>query len=105
MPFADDVRKYTFASLDKLVSKKGELIREHPYLPTEEQLDAMDNFVDSMDLMDVGDKDQDGYDSLLLGEICLLTIDSVTVCPGLILFNHIIPQSIVSNKPCFTVQS
>ena len=66
MPFADDVRKYTFASLDKLVSKKGELIAEHPYLPTEEQLDAMDKFVDSMDLMDAGDKDQDGYYSLLV---------------------------------------
>jgi ATP-dependent DNA helicase 2 subunit 2 len=65
MPFADDVRKYTFASLDKLVSKKGELITEHSYLPTEEQLDAMDKFVDSMDLMDAGDKDQDGYDSSL----------------------------------------
>jgi ATP-dependent DNA helicase 2 subunit 2 len=60
MPFADDVRKYTFASLEKLVSKKAELITEHSYLPTEEQLDAMDKFVDSMDLMDAGDKDQDG---------------------------------------------
>lgn len=66
MPFADDVRKYTFASLNKLVSKKGELITEHSYLPTEEQLDVMDKFVDSMDLMDAGDKDQDGYDSSLL---------------------------------------
>jgi ATP-dependent DNA helicase 2 subunit 2 len=66
MPFADDVRKYTFASLDKLVSKKGELITEHPYLPTEEQLNAMDKFVDSMDLMDAGDKDRDGYYSSLL---------------------------------------
>ena len=66
MPFADDVRKYTFASLDKLVSKKGELITEHPYLPTKEQLDSMDKFVNSMDLMDAGDKDQDGYYSSLL---------------------------------------
>ena len=66
MPFADDVRRYTFASLDKLVSKKGELITEHPYLPTKEQLDVMDKFVDSMDLMDAGDKDQDGYDFSLL---------------------------------------
>jgi len=66
MPFADDVRKYTFASLDKLVSKKGELITEHPYLPTEQQLDAMDKFVDSMDLMEAGDKNEDGYDFSLL---------------------------------------
>ncbi|KAJ7171774.1 SPOC domain-like protein [Mycena crocata] len=29
MPFADDVRKYTFASLDHLVSKKGEELTEH----------------------------------------------------------------------------
>ncbi|KAF8214293.1 SPOC like C-terminal domain-containing protein [Mycena galopus ATCC 62051] len=29
MPFADDVRKYTFASLDNLVSKKGEVLKEH----------------------------------------------------------------------------
>lgn len=41
MPFADDVRKYTFASLDNLVSKKGEVITEHPYIPTSEQLEAM----------------------------------------------------------------
>ena len=66
MPFADDVRKYTFASLDKLLSKKGEFITEHPYLSTEDQLDAMDKFVDFMDLMDAGDKDQDGYYSSLL---------------------------------------
>ncbi|KAJ6569542.1 SPOC like C-terminal domain-containing protein [Mycena capillaripes] len=60
MPFADDVRKYTFASLDNLVSKKGEVLKEHAYLPTEAQLEAMDNFVDAMDLMDAGDKDEEG---------------------------------------------
>ncbi|RDB29054.1 ATP-dependent DNA helicase II subunit 2 [Hypsizygus marmoreus] len=61
MPFADDIRKYTFASLDHLVNKKGELITEHPYIPTQEQLDAMDNFVDCMDLMDAGEKDEEGH--------------------------------------------
>ncbi|KAJ2931191.1 hypothetical protein H1R20_g5924, partial [Candolleomyces eurysporus] len=60
MPFADDVRKYAFASLDNLVSKKGETLTEHPYLPTEDQLEAMDNFVDAMDLMDAGEKDENG---------------------------------------------
>ncbi|KAJ6498003.1 SPOC domain-like protein [Mycena vitilis] len=60
MPFADDVRKYTFASLDNLVSKKGEVLKEHAYLPTEAQLEAMDNFVDAMDLMDAGEKDEEG---------------------------------------------
>lgn len=60
MPFADDVRKYTFASLDNLVSKKGETITEHPYIPTQSQLQAMDQLVDDMDLMQAGEKDQDG---------------------------------------------
>ncbi|TFK38608.1 hypothetical protein BDQ12DRAFT_683054 [Crucibulum laeve] len=60
MPFADDVRKYTFASLDNLVSKKGETITEHPYIPTETQQEAMDDFVDEMDLMGAGEKDEEG---------------------------------------------
>lgn len=60
MPFADDVRKYPFASLDILVNKKGEVLKEHPYLPTQEQLDAMDRFVDAMDLEDCGPKDEEG---------------------------------------------
>ncbi|KAJ6519234.1 ku80-like protein [Mycena sanguinolenta] len=60
MPFADDVRKYTFASLDNLVSKKGEVLKEHAYIPTEAQLGAMDAFVDAMDLMEAGEKDEEG---------------------------------------------
>lgn len=66
MPFADDVRKYTFASLDNLVSKKGEAITEHPYIPTKTQLEAMDQFVDDMDLTEGGEKDEDGYVHFLL---------------------------------------
>ncbi|EIW86315.1 SPOC domain-like protein [Coniophora puteana RWD-64-598 SS2] len=61
MPFADDVRKYTFAPLEHLVSKKGDPITTHPYLPTSEQMSAMENFVDAMDLMDAGEKDEDGH--------------------------------------------
>ncbi|KAJ8520350.1 hypothetical protein ONZ45_g2822 [Pleurotus djamor] len=60
MPFADDVRKYNFASLENLFSKKGERIEKHPYIPTEEQQTAMDNFVDAMDLMEAGDKNEEG---------------------------------------------
>lgn len=60
MPFADDVRKYTFASLDNLISNKGEKIIKHPYIPTDEHQNAMDTFVDAMDLMDAGEKDEDG---------------------------------------------
>ncbi|KAF7310439.1 Ku domain-containing protein [Mycena chlorophos] len=60
MPFADDVRKFMFPSLDTLISKKGEQLTEHAFLPTQPQLDAMDAFVDAMDLMDAGEKDDDG---------------------------------------------
>lgn len=61
MPFADDIRKYTFASLNKLVSKNGEQIAKHPYIPTELQQETMDAFVDAMDLMTAGEKDEEGY--------------------------------------------
>ncbi|KAG6333279.1 hypothetical protein ID866_5813 [Astraeus odoratus] len=60
MPFADDIRHYTFPSLTTLISRSGERITKHPYLPTEEQLDAMDKLIDDMDLMDAGEKDDDG---------------------------------------------
>ncbi|KAF5356130.1 hypothetical protein D9756_004280 [Leucocoprinus leucothites] len=60
MPFADDLRRYTFASLVKLISKSGEEITKHPYIPIESQQAAMDNFVDSMDLMAAGEKDEEG---------------------------------------------
>jgi ATP-dependent DNA helicase 2 subunit 2 len=66
MPFADDVRKYTFASLDNLVNKKGEVVTKHPYIPTDEQQEAMDKWVDAMDLMHAGEKDEEGYVRSLL---------------------------------------
>jgi ATP-dependent DNA helicase 2 subunit 2 len=60
MPFADDVRKYTFASLENLISKNSKSITKHPYLPTEVQLEAMGRFIDCMDIMDSGEKDDEG---------------------------------------------
>lgn len=60
MPFTDDVRKYTFASLETLYNKAGEEVTEHPYLPTDAQQDAMDKFVDAMDLKFAGEKDENG---------------------------------------------
>ena len=60
MPFADDVRRYTFASFDNLVTKKGQVVTSHPYIPTEEQLSAMDDLVDALDLMEAGEKDEEG---------------------------------------------
>lgn len=60
MPFADDVRKYTFPSLERLYNKAGEELTEHPYLPTKAQQEAMDNFVEAMDLTPAGEKDENG---------------------------------------------
>ena len=58
MPFADDIRKYNFESLEKLHKKKGELVTAHSYLPTEEQTAMMRKFVHSLDLMEAGGKDE-----------------------------------------------
>jgi len=41
--------------------KKGEVVTKHPYIPTDEQQEAMDKFVNSMDLMHAGEKDEEGY--------------------------------------------
>lgn len=60
MPFADDVRKYTFSPLLNLSNRKGQRVTTHPYLPTHEQTEAMDRFVDAMDLMEAGEKDDNG---------------------------------------------
>lgn len=60
MPFADDVRKYTFPSLETLYNKAGEEVIGHPYLPTGAQQDAMDKFVEAMDLTSAGEKDENG---------------------------------------------
>ena len=59
MPFADDVRKYTFSPLLNVSNRKGERVMTHPYLPTHEQMEVMDCFVDAMDLMQA-EKDDDG---------------------------------------------
>ncbi|KAI0321008.1 SPOC domain-like protein [Amylostereum chailletii] len=60
MPFADDVRRYNFSPLENLFNKRGERVTEHPYIPTGEQMRAMDKFVDAMDLMEAGEKNEDG---------------------------------------------
>jgi ATP-dependent DNA helicase 2 subunit 2 len=107
MPFADDVRKYTFASLDRLVNKKGEVVSEHPYLPTEKQLEAMDDFVDAMDLMSA-DRNEEGYVikyNSLTHFVMLIHRLLAIGCLGLILYKFIIRLCIASNRLCFIVPS
>jgi ATP-dependent DNA helicase 2 subunit 2 len=60
VPFAEDMRPYTFAPLDKVVTMKGKVLTKHRSLPTEEQDEAMSEYVDSMNLMTV-QRDEEGY--------------------------------------------
>ena len=60
MPFADDVRKYTFPSLERLINGKGEVVTKHPYIPTDDQMAMMENFVDALDLTEAGEEDEEG---------------------------------------------
>lgn len=65
VPFAEDVRHYTFAPLDKVVTLKGKVLTKHRNLPTEEQDEAMSEYVDSMNLDNYAPDDQ-GYVSAFI---------------------------------------
>ncbi|KAG8984122.1 ATP-dependent DNA helicase II subunit 2 [Tulasnella sp. JGI-2019a] len=56
VPFAEDIRNYTFPSLDNLKNRKGELVSKHPHLTTDDMVDAMEKWVDDMDLMKAEDE-------------------------------------------------
>lgn len=57
LPFAEDVRSYRFPPLDKVVTVSGKIVTEHRNLPSTSLQEAMDEYVDSMEL-DL--KDDDG---------------------------------------------
>ena len=60
MPFAEDLRRFSFASLDIIKDRKGVQKKTHPLLPTPSMMSAMEKLVDSYDLSDAGPKDEDG---------------------------------------------
>jgi hypothetical protein len=104
MPFADDVRKYTFPSLTTLVNKNGQPVTKHPYLPTEEQQSAMDSFVDAMDLMYAGEKDEEGYVLDFENTSVYAQCATEFVKPGLIRGFLTIPQFIGQSMRFSTVR-
>ena len=53
LPFAEDLRSYRFPPLDKVLTVSGKSLTSHRNLPSEELQDAMDKFVDSMDLTNI----------------------------------------------------
>ncbi|KAL4808894.1 SPOC like C-terminal domain-containing protein [Aspergillus unguis] len=57
LPFAEDVRTYRFPPLDKVITVSGKVVTQHRNLPSDDLQDAMDKYVDSMELMDT---DEDG---------------------------------------------
>lgn len=59
LPYAEDVRSYKFPPLDRVVTVSGKQIREHRNLPSDALSAAMSDYVDRMDLSDLG-KDEEG---------------------------------------------
>jgi ATP-dependent DNA helicase 2 subunit 2 len=66
MPFAEDLRRFSFPTLTLLRNRKGKEITEHSMLPTDKQKEAMSSFVEAMDL-DSAAVDDDGCVVSLLG--------------------------------------
>ena len=58
LPFAEDIRQYKFPPLDKVVTVAGKNLFQHRNLPSDELMDAMSKYVDSMDLSTFGRDDE-----------------------------------------------
>lgn len=58
LPFAEDIRIYSFPPLDKIVTVTGKELKEHARLPNRDLQQAMSDYVDRMDLMMFGDDDE-----------------------------------------------
>lgn len=59
LPFAEDLRSYKFPPLDRVVTVSGKVVKVHRNMPNDELQDAMDAYVDGMDLSLFG-KDDEG---------------------------------------------
>ncbi|THX45952.1 putative Ku family DNA helicase [Aureobasidium pullulans] len=62
LPFAEDLRSYRFPALDKIVTVSGKELKQHRFLPSDDLMDAMSNYVDAMDLSKFGE-DEEGNPS------------------------------------------
>ena len=57
LPFNEDVRVYRFPPLDKILTVSGKTVDQHRNLPNKDLRNAMDKFVDSMDISQLGRTD------------------------------------------------
>ena len=80
------------------------MIEHHPNIPTDEMMTAMDKFVDSMDLMDAGEKDEEGC-ACHRNTSSMLKHRPEIVTPGLTRYTIIILPCIALSKPYFMLQS
>jgi ATP-dependent DNA helicase 2 subunit 2 len=58
LPFAEDVRPYKFAPLDRVFTVSGKALKEHRNLPNTDLRKSMDELVDCMDLSTLGMDDE-----------------------------------------------
>jgi len=59
LPFAEDIRIYQFPPLDRVITTSGAVLTQHRNLPSKDLVDAMSNYVDSMDLSTL-EEDEEG---------------------------------------------
>jgi ATP-dependent DNA helicase 2 subunit 2 len=50
LPFAEDVRQYPFPPLDKVITVNNKVLTKHRFLPSQDLIEAMDEYVDAMDI-------------------------------------------------------
>ncbi|KAH6654350.1 SPOC like C-terminal domain-containing protein [Truncatella angustata] len=50
LPFAEDVRQYPFPSLEKVVTVNNKVLTKHRFLPSEDLVESMSEYVDAMDI-------------------------------------------------------
>ncbi|KAF1816526.1 ATP-dependent DNA helicase II subunit 2 [Eremomyces bilateralis CBS 781.70] len=60
LPFNEDIRTYRFPPLDKIVTVSGKNVVQHRYLPNDELMKSMSDYVDAMDLSTLASKTEDG---------------------------------------------
>ena len=63
LPFAEDVRIYSFPPLDRVITTSGATMKKHRNLPNDDLVKSMSDYVDSMDLCTFG-KDEDRYGNI-----------------------------------------
>jgi ATP-dependent DNA helicase 2 subunit 2 len=62
VPFREDLKRFTFPPLDRVINRDGKELKEHASLPSKEMQSCMDDLVDGMDLMDAIE-DEDGQNA------------------------------------------